>query len=214
VAKNISRFSTWESLTGICTAIVAVATIANVCIAAVQWIALKETVRVSDKQASIAERSLNETRESTRKITRAYISVERTQITKTADYFSAGVDFKNNGQTPAFVTSINYNLFFSNDKNFDSLIKRNLPKGDPDAVPVFLPAATTSSRRYDFPVSESDYRGYPKGDKDMYLVGEISYRDIYGDSHVTYFCVARSAGLDRQNTEMICAIPDHEVTSH
>jgi len=177
----------WESATALGTVALAIATAVNVALLVLQWQELQRTTDVAKESVKIAT-------DTAHKQLRAYVVVQFHGVQHLDDNGNAGLIIERNvGETPAVhLQRATVAGFVPPGSAMNSdLVRRMMSATDPGEDLIgshdqdqFVvhggPEAADAEARYE------------AGELNYMLGGKLTYKDVYGEPHFTYFCFIKS----------------------
>lgn len=130
-----------------------------------------------------------ETKETAERNQRAYVMVAKGRVTLEVGQFpSFKITLKNFGRTPAYDVVHWSNVgfdFFPATEEFDWGVREDRPVRGPLAPGAKLHSYPVRSR----PLAAHELEELQAGDVALYVTGTVTYRDVFGESQVTQYCL-------------------------
>jgi|GEM_PF-2121697 len=194
----------WETANGISTVVIAIATIVAVLVSYIQWIEVRRTVEVANRQADIAAESMKVGREMSEAITRGYLVADESGEDENGPPFSTVlIRWKNVGQTPAYVTG--WKLDYVTTDIGDAGIKAFFDIKLEDTGNEAIGTGAFNDYSTEFPpLSADQLKRYRQNKLAVRTIAVIEYKDIYGKPHRTTHCRYRTQEIDGANYRVTC----------
>lgn len=166
---------------------------------------------IMETQAKLMEASLEETRrtisENNRTFqigNRAYLGAKRGKLKQPVEVeqpIEAEIEFVNKGNTPAFVINSTTGIYFFKPKRF------KLPRLRPKKRDFGSSGSVSKDGDINFivkhsPIDEKKMDSFKKGELWLYVWGAFEYKDVFGESHQTNFCVFQAYDGDEDKTRL------------
>ena len=163
-----------------------------------QWQEATDATNFVARQTELSRKGLNETTKNFRMDERSWIGIEGFSPSPLVpnQKFVASGKVTNSGKTPALDVKITTTTHFSDEPvniaKYARSPERDKGKGKPRSVAVFFPGMVKYAiGGSDFPLPQTAIERITKtgGEgKFVYIFGEITYKDIFGEAHLTTFC--------------------------
>jgi|GEM_PF-2134274 hypothetical protein len=156
--------------------------------------ALGVQARLMSQQARSMGETLKQTKVTREVENRPYIVVTRvSEVDEKFGPFVVELQFENTGRTPALYVEAHLNYgYLGTDPPYGLKAIEDSPPEEwdgPYSGRYLIPAGTTYTKKVEFRLTEDQEREFGSGFKYPHVWGNVAYKDIFGRTHNTEFCV-------------------------
>jgi len=197
----------WETATAVGTIVIALATIITATVAWVQWKELRKTNEIYEKQTEIAAQALSVSATLSKSVGRAYI-IWKCECNEEGAVIGGKIaQYKvvNAGSTPAYITSIYAISAIADPHSAQYELTKKILSYHGHDTEYFTAGLIRSYDASENNGTDNELLSrYGDGKKQHYLLGRITYKDIYHDDHQTSFCIYADASMIKQGVMEMC----------